>query len=474
MAKNRPPLRMTLGALLLLSLTGACQPALHREPVSAKQDLGSPPSLSLEMLDKRILHLNRLLETQNLSREDRELAQDLLATYRALKTSSQNDTLREDYPSVVNRLLRDLEQTEERCFGKPSAAASLSSEGVRQLASKRKRILDGFSSGRDQEVIDGVLELEKSFSREFVTPDLSLLLALSLGKKGSFNRALSVGQDAAGQLEEKPDLIDLRSKMIEWQLALGNEKEAEQGYERLKENLVEREALVRALEQRIASGSSKGSPAEAGASKEDLTKADLERDLRDAFTKAEDSVQKGDFERAKFILFQQRIRFEEGLEADLIDQALRSVENAEQKARQQPKTEIAAKEPSSAEPQKDVQREVVTQDSLKTALNLIRNERYEEAIRKLDAMPPGDPDVRELKNSAVEKIINRERNKAAKLFLEARNTQDPAKKTAMLNSSYNLLKAMVDKYPTSPLIPKVQDNMNQVTKELSKVKKGEG
>jgi len=75
---------------------------------------------------------------------------------------------------------------------------------------------------------------------------------------------------------------------------------------------------------------------------------------------------------------------------------------------------------------------------------------------------------------AVEKIINRERNKAAKLFLTARNTKDPAKKEELLNSSYNILRSVADKYPASPLIPKVQDHINQVTKELVKVKKREG
>ena len=104
----------------------------------------------------------------------------------------------------------------------------------------------------------------------------------------------------------------------------------------------------------------------------------------------------------------------------------------------------------------------------------MRSEKYEEAILKLDELPPSDPEVKELKNMAVEKIINRERNKAAKLFLAARNTKDPAKKEEMLNSSYNILKAVADKYPSSPLIPKVQDHINQVTKELVKVKKGEG
>jgi arsenate reductase-like glutaredoxin family protein len=199
----------------------------------------------------------------------------------------------------------------------------------------------------------------------------------------------------------------------------------------------------------------------------------LDRDLKDALAKAEGFVQIGDFGRAKFILFQQRIRFDEGPETERIDQALKSVETSEEKAQQQPKTEVAAAEPTK-DLQKELQHEAQKQDSLKLASSLIRSEKYEEAMVKLGELPPSDPEVKELKNMAVEKIINRERNKAAKLFLAARNTKDPAKKEELLNSSYDILKAVADKYPSSPLIPKVQDHINQVTKELVKLKKGEG
>jgi hypothetical protein len=428
----------------------------------------------VEALDRRILYLSRVLETQDLSKSDRELAQDLLASYRGLKTASQTGSLKQNYAPMMNMLLRNLEQLEDRTFAKPSAPA-LSSDGVRQLTAKRKRILEAFSAGRDQAVIDEVLDLEKSFGPESITPDLSLVLALSLGKKGTYTTALSIGQDAAGQLDGKPDLLLLRSQMIEWQLALGNEREAKELYERLRFKLSEREALVKALEQKIAPEGAKAPLPETVASRADPTKADLDRDLKEALAKAEGFVQIGDFGRAKFLLFQQRIRFDEGPEAALIDEALRSVEAAEEKAQEQPRTEIAAREPPSAEQlQKELQREAERQDNLKLVLGLIRSEKYEEALAKLDQLPPTDPEVKELKAMAVEKIINRERNKAAKLFLTARSTKDPAKKEELLNSSYAVLKAVAEKYPTSPLIPKVQDHMNQVTKELAKVKKGEG
>jgi len=474
MVKNKPRTRLILGALFLLTLSGACQPALQREPVSARRDLAPAPSLSAEALDRRILYLSRLLETQDLSREDRELANDLLASYKGLKAASESGSLKQNYAPMISILLRNLEEIENRYFTKQVAGASLSSEGVRQLAIKRKKILEAFSAGNDQGVIDGILDVEKAFGPESLTPDLSLLLALSLGKKGTFTTALSVGQDVTSRIEGKPDLLQLRAQMIEWQLALGNEKEAKEIYERLQRKLSEREALVKGLEQKLAPDGSRVTLPDSTATRGDLMKADMERDLKDALAKADESTQKGDFGRAKFILFQQRIRFDEGPEAEMIDQALKSVEMAEEKAQQQGKPEVAAKEPSTVDLQKELQREAEKQDSLKVVLNLIRSEKYEEAILKLDELPPSDPAVKELKNMAVEKIINRERNKAAKLFLTARNTKDPAKKEEMLNSSYNILKAVADKYPSSPLIPKVQDHMNQVTKELVKVKKGEG
>ncbi|MGE5841980.1 MAG: hypothetical protein ACM335_06865 [Deltaproteobacteria bacterium] len=471
MAKNRSPRGLILGALFFLTLTSACQPALQRQSASPKQDLAPP--VSVEALDRRILHLSRVLETQNLSKEDTELAQDLLASYRSLKTASQTGSLRQNYSPMMNMLPRNLEQMEERYFAKGSAAPSFSSDGVRQIAGKRKKILQDFSAGRDQAVIDGVLDLEKTFGPESLTPDLSLLFALSLGRKGTFTTALSVGQDVAGELEGKPDLLQLRGQMIEWQLALGNEKEAREIYERLRRKLSEREAALKGLEQKIPPEGTKTAVPEIGATRGEPAKTEMDRDLKEALAKAAESTQKGDFGRAKFVLFQQRIRFDEGPEAELIDQALKSVETAEQEAQNRPKTQVAAAEPAK-DLQNEIQQQAQKQDNLKQASSLIRSEKYEEAMMKLDELPLSDPEVKELKDVVVEKIINRERNKAAQLFLTASKTKDPAKKEELLTSSYGILKAVADKYPSSPLIPKVQQHMNQVTRELSKVKKGEG
>jgi thioredoxin-like negative regulator of GroEL len=474
METNRARLRFIWCVLFFLTLTGACQPALQREPVSAGPDLTPPSSLSVEALDTRILYLNRLLETQELSREDRELAQDLLATYKGLKTASENGSLKQNYAPLIHIMLRNLEQMEDRYFSaRKGKDEMLASEEVRQIALKRKKILEAFSAGNDQAVIDGILEMEKAVGPECLTPDLTLAFALSLGRKGTFTTALSIGQEVSRQLEDKPDLLELRAHMIDWQLALGQEREAKETYERLRLKLTEREAFVRGLERKFTPEGLRDAQSETPAPKEDLVKAGTESEVRETLAKADEMVQKGDFARAKFVLLQQRIRLEEGPEAALIDQALKNVDTAEERARQLGRTEMAATEPAK-DLQKDLQQDVQKQDALKAAFVLIRSEKYEEALLKLDELPSSDPEVKELKNKAIERIINRERNKAAKLFLAARKANDPVKKEELLNASYNTLRAVADKYPSSPLIPKVQDHINQVTKELLKVKKGEG
>ena len=108
-------------------------------------------------------------------------------------------------------------------------------------------------------------------------------------------------------------------------------------------------------------------------------------------------------------------------------------------------------------------------DGVKLAKKLVEDVKYEEAISRLEEMQregTASPDSRELKETAIEKLINRERNKAAKLFLMAKGTSDRAKKKELLSSSYNILKVLIDKYPSSPLISKINDNMNRIREEM--------
>ena len=111
---------------------------------------------------------------------------------------------------------------------------------------------------------------------------------------------------------------------------------------------------------------------------------------------------------------------------------------------------------------------------LETARALIDEEAYEKALTTLDALNEDSAfltEKEEIKKIAVEKLINRERNRAAKIFLKAKKSDDPKEKEELLNTAYNILKVLVDKYSSSSLIYKVNNNMETVKEALEQLEK---
>ena len=53
----------------------------------------------------------------------------------------------------------------------------------------------------------------------------------------------------------------------------------------------------------------------------------------------------------------------------------------------------------------------------------------------------------------------------------ARKTADPAKKEELLLSSYDILKTLIERYPSSPMIEKLNDNLRTVREQLTKLGK---
>lgn len=112
------------------------------------------------------------------------------------------------------------------------------------------------------------------------------------------------------------------------------------------------------------------------------------------------------------------------------------------------------------------------EDTLKRARELIEEERYEEAIKIIDGLEEGygrTLEMEEIKDLAIEKIIKRERNRAATSLLRARQTTDSIKKEELLLLSYNRLKALTEQYPTSSLVEKLDRDMETVKTELDKL-----
>ena len=110
-------------------------------------------------------------------------------------------------------------------------------------------------------------------------------------------------------------------------------------------------------------------------------------------------------------------------------------------------------------------------EAVQIARKFLDEEKYEQAISSLDTLSEREEshEIKELREQAVESLINRERNRAAKIFLTARRTTDPEKKEEYLRSSYNILKELIEKYPSSPLINKVNSHLEKVEEELEKL-----
>jgi hypothetical protein len=430
------------------------------EPISSPLQPPSPPPLQLNDLEQRITDLQTLVEGGQLSEEDQALAQDLLATYRSLEKASSSSPTDEELRNAAQLLFSNLVKLEDHYFKKIPADKAATLQTLALFSSKRKAIMDGYLAGDYQGVIDNCMDMKKVLGSDSLTPEIGLIFALSLGKRGLYQEALQVGERISDELEPKPGFVQLQAKIVEWQLALGDRNGAIQSYEKLVDNMHEREDVLKTAELNL---SGQGEPKALLKQEEPLPQVSLTKEpgsVQEVLKQVDALVQRDDFETAKLLLLRMRLRLQEGPDADLVDQAMKSVDLAEEKAREQNKTQTS--------PQ---------QDALVVAANLIEQERYEEAIAKLESLQQGNvlsPEAKHLEDMAVEKIVNRERNKAAKLFLMARNTQDPAKKEELLVSSYEILKTLIEKYPSTPLLRKINDNMKTIENELSKLKKGTG
>jgi hypothetical protein len=403
--------------------------------------------LHLEGLDEKIASLRDIVEKQDLSDEEMTIVRSLLATYETIQEVLSYPLYPDDYHRVIDLLYENLTQMDEEHL---KSVRRMRTESTRAYSEKRRTILSDYLSGKHLSVIEVCAELEKQLGLGGLTPDVALLYALSLGENGRYEDALKISEAISPELEVIPGFNRLKAKRIEWELALGRQDQALKGYEQLASRFREEEALLKSVGKGILPA-----PPKEAASVETETPAltTTEEVLR----KADELVRGGERGKAEFLLYQYRLRLEEGPDAKAVDRALESLGDA------------TATTPSPPEPEGPTVEEI-----LKMASASIEAEKYEEALLKLHELKEKEqlsPEAQKLEARAIEKIINRERNKAAEIFLRARNTTDPEKKEEMLKSSYDILKAVAEKYPDSPLKKRINDNMRAIENELKKVKR---
>ena len=432
-----------------------CLPAQKR-PValpSGPNGLFPPPAFS-DAIDEKIRFHNMLLQKNDLSSEDKKIASDLLSTYQELQRLSSTHSTEAHYQNIIHDLFRRLSSIDERYFSIKQGDVVGYSKTISLFADKRDDILGSYLSGDFKRVIDLCIELNTEFGPDALTPDIGLLFALSLANKEMLKEAINIGEGIAREMAARPDIVQLRAKIAEWYLQQGQREKAISVYEKLADALDEQGIIVQSLSRKIVAQEKTGSAL--GTIPGQVQSHRTEGTVDHLLEKVDQLLEENRFSEARDLLLLKRKETLSTNDNEAIIQALKRLELAEENYLEKKITALSTKK------------------DMVQAQRLLEEERFEEVISKLEALESEQEDNRELielKQFAIEKLINRERNRAAKIFLSAKEIQDPEKRKEYLHESHEILKSLADRYPLSPLNSRLKSHMKIVEDELDKLKK---
>jgi hypothetical protein len=440
---------MTSFLLIFIISCVGCLPVLRKpEVVVPKTETRPAPLPPLERIDKKIEVLEATLQAEGVSEKDREIASILLESYKILKDAYSGQLTEAEYRGVINTLFKMLGTLDDNYFSKENGVPDYS-RPMNLFSSKRKKIMDTYFAGDFKGVINQCLALKSIFGPEALIPEIGLVFALSLGKEDMPKDAIDIGEGIAGEMESTPDIFYLRAKIAEWHLNLGQREKAVNMYDKLTDDMDERQGVLKRLSRKMTGKTEPEPPSDIKTDFQALSPMD------ELQLKVDALMQKNLYDEARLLLIKHRIRLEEGPDVEKIDEILKGIEIAEEKFEKEKRSG-----------------DTYVYENLETARNLIEEESFEEAIAKIDELQGlrgPDSESTALKNQAIEKLINRERNRAAKLFLAAKKTQDLAKKEEYLLSSHKILKVLIDKYPSSPLNKKLKSHMKTLSVEMERL-----
>jgi len=438
--------------LLFLVPTFGCLPA-QKVPVPAVKSVETDDQAFSGEIEKRICFLDTLLTEKNLSYSDKEIATNLRDTYQLLgELSSSRHPTEADYSSVIHDLFRCLSTIDKKYFDKETGAADDHARSISLFSEKRALIFDSYMSGDFQGVIALCIEMKTIFGPDSLTPDIGLLFSLSLARKGMLNEAINIGEGVGRELETNPDIVQLRIGIAEWYLLQGQREKAISVYEKLADTQDEKRMEIQSLSRKIAAAERRGSvvgPIQGRTPSQRVEKMTVDSLLEEV----DKLLEENRFSEAKALLIMKEQKVH-STEAETINQAYGRLELAEENYLEEKISMISMNR------------------DMEQARRLLEEERYEEVISRLEALEPKEEDrreIKELKQFAIEKLINRERNRAATIFLTAKGTQDPARKEGYFRQCLEILNALNDNYPLSPLNQKVTSHMKIVEDELGKL-----
>ncbi|MCP4578193.1 MAG: hypothetical protein GY846_18130 [Deltaproteobacteria bacterium] len=448
--------RIFLFIILIISAGCASVPPKQPSPVQKPIETGGTTlSIDVSHVEGRIRFLENILTNKDLPDRDRETVLALLEAYGRLKKSSPGPVTGNECDILTQSLFKSMslmENTYFESFGKVSDDKNSFADFMERQNEIRDLYLDKNYAG----VIQRTLALQTSFPNG-LTPEIGMMFAISLANDGMLEEAIEIGSEVAKRIEKTSDAVQFRGDIAQWQLALGQRMQAVNTLGKISRTQNDRSAMINDLRDRIERMPkepgqpfhSMFQPPEGTAPQEVQPRMALLREKVDALTRQHE------FNEARQLLLKEKAEREEGPETELIDRALNNIETAETAYEESAKI-----------------KETYLKQTYESAKKSYEKEDYKEAIATLEALEKAqglNAEAAELKGRAIESLINRERNRAAELFLEAKKTQDLEKKRALLGASYKTLKTLLEDYPQSPLKHKLMSHMNIVLKEMGKL-----
>lgn len=418
-------------------------------PEGKKVQYYKPPAISNGLLENRIDVLKNLLKENVLSDEKKDTAISVLKAYEKLRSLNKGNTTEKEYRKTVQLLFKNLETVEQLYFNSENMAGNAFGEKIiEDYSAVKKQIFEDYYAGNFNGVISGCDELVSRFGKSGLTPDLGIIFVEALLKNNMTSKALSLATSILGAEETRPDIISLLADAIELELKTGNMDDAKKLYEKLVDNINERYSIYQRTGKLISEYENDGTIVDESVKKK-ISEISPEKtiQIQQLIDNIEQLIAKKDFSGARVALIRWRLNAEEGPEVEIYDRLQKSVDKAEEQFDREN-----------------------SNDKIKIddAKKLIEQEKYEEALDILDPIVTagGNYEAEKIQKDAIEKLIIRDKNVAAKLKIAANQERDIQRKRDLLIKSRSILQNLIDKYPASPLLETSKRNILKIDNEL--------
>ena len=412
-------------------------------------------NVNVSYIEDRIQFLLNIQKNKNLSKSDADAVSALLDSYRLLKKSAPGPVTSKECETLTQSLFRSMSLMENSYFEKIGKATG-DENSYADFMDRKNEILNLYLNKDYKGVIQRTLALQTRFPGG-LTPRIGILFASSLAEDGMLQEAIETGSEVAKEIEGSSDVVRLRGDIARWQLALGKPEQAAKTLEKISNIQDERTEMVKDLSNQLQQ-----TPREPDQpfhsmfrSPEGTDSQEIQPRTVALQEKIDTLVRNHEFAEAKNVLLKEKGEREEGPETELIDRAIGNINEAQTAYEKNEKIKAAYQK-----------------ESLETAKRLYEKEDYRGAIQTLNTLERReglDDAAIDLKNRAIESLINHERNRAAELFLEAKKTKNPQKKRELLETSHKILKTLIEDYPQSSMKSKLISHLTIVQKEIEKL-----